>query len=148
MDWVLVRDTNLEFPPLSPVGGARTGAILPQSSWLWLQPCIYHPTDKAEILLVRGKLFLYSFQIWNVVMHGGALVISTLYSNAEFDANIPQLCLLFAVLALPCSAPFLDNGWQLKFCCGAEIMFCGEECRLPAAGTTLGLTCSQAYYSS
>ena len=39
---------------------------------------------------------------------------------------------VFAVLALPCSAPFLDNGWQLKFCCGPEIMFCGEECRLPA----------------
>ena len=41
---------------------------------------------------------------------------------------LDSLCLL----ALPCSAPFLDNGWQLKFCCGPEIMFCGEECRLPA----------------
>ena len=39
----------------------------------------------------------------------GSQVVSTT-NVAEFDANIPQLCLLFAVLALPCSAPFLDNG--------------------------------------
>ena len=87
------------------------------------------PQIKQKSFQSEGKCSLIPFRIWNAVMH----VEPRLYP--QLRSLMPIFLCRLCVPCLPCwrsSAPFLDNGWQLKFCCGAEIMFCGEECRLLA----------------